>query len=130
MIAVIFEVEPREGGRDVYLRIAAELRPLLDEIDGFISIERFQSLSDERRLLSLSFWRDEAAIMQWRMLEAHRAAQSAGRGGVFREYRLRIAGVVRDYGMHERDQAPADSSESLLLVKEKVSAELTDEVYG
>lgn len=109
MIAVIFEVEPREGGRDVYLRIAAELRPLLDEIDGFISIERFQSLSNERRLLSLSFWRDEAAITQWRRLEAHRAAQSAGRGGVFRDYRLRIAHVVRDYGLNERQEAPADS---------------------
>jgi heme-degrading monooxygenase HmoA len=109
MIAVIFEVEPREGGRDVYLRIAAELRPLLDEIDGFISIERFQSLSDERRLLSLSFWRDEAAIMQWRRLEAHRAAQRAGRGGLFSDYRLRIAHVVRDYGLNERQEAPADS---------------------
>lgn len=109
MIAVIFKVEPREGGRDVYLRIAAELRPLLDEIDGFISIERFQSLSDERRLLSLSFWRDEEAITQWRRLEAHRAAQSAGRGGVFRDYRLRIAHVVRDYGLSERQEAPADS---------------------
>jgi heme-degrading monooxygenase HmoA len=111
MIAVIFEVEPREGGRDVYLRIAAELRPLLGEIDGFISIERFQSLSDERRLLSLSFWRDEEAIAQWRTLEAHRAAQSAGRGGVFRDYRLRIAQVIRDYGLNERAEAPKDSRE-------------------
>ena len=111
MIAVIFEVEPREGGRDVYLRIAAELRPLLGEIDGFISIERFQSLSDERRLLSLSFWRDEEAIAQWRTLEAHRAAQSAGRGGVFRDYRLRIAYVIRDYGLNERTEAPKDSRE-------------------
>jgi heme-degrading monooxygenase HmoA len=110
MIAVIFEVEPRDGARDDYLRIAAELRPLLDEIDGFISIERFQSLTDERHILSLSFWRDEAAIEQWRNLEAHRAAQSAGRGGVFRDYRLRIAHVVRDYGLNERDEAPADSA--------------------
>ncbi|MBY0567834.1 MAG: antibiotic biosynthesis monooxygenase [Hyphomonadaceae bacterium] len=109
MIAVIFEVEPREGGRDVYLRIAAELRALLDEIDGFISIERFQSLSDERRLLSLSFWRDEEAIAQWRTLEAHRAAQRAGRVGLFSDYRLRIAHVVRDYGLNERQEAPADS---------------------
>jgi len=109
MIAVIFEVEPRDGGRDGYLRIAGELRPLLDEIDGFISIERFQSLSDERRMLSLSFWRDEAAIAQWRTLEAHRSAQSAGRGGLFRDYRLRIAHVVRDYGLDERNEAPDDS---------------------
>lgn len=110
MIAVIFEVEPHESGRDDYLHIAAELRPLLDEIDGFISIERFQSLSDERRILSLSFWRDEEAIAQWRKLEAHRAAQSAGRSGLFRDYRLRIAHVVRDYGLNERDEAPADSA--------------------
>ncbi len=109
MIVVIFEVEPRDGGRDEYLSIAAALRPLLDEIDGFISIERFESLSDDRRMLSLSFWRDEAAITQWRTLEAHRAAQRVGRGGVFRDYRLRIAHVVRDYGLSNRDEAPRDS---------------------
>ncbi|HVK81743.1 MAG TPA: antibiotic biosynthesis monooxygenase [Verrucomicrobiae bacterium] len=107
MIAVIFEVEPAD--RDAYFRIAGELRPLLDEIDGFISIERFQSLSDEGRVLSLSFWRDEEAVAQWRRLEAHRAAQTAGRDGVFHDYRLRVADVVRDYGMRERDQAPTDS---------------------
>lgn len=107
MIAVIFEVEPAD--RDAYFRIAAELRSLLDEIDGFISIERFQSLSDEGRVLSLSFWRDEEAIAQWRQREAHRAAQSEGRSGVFRDYRLRVAHVMRDYGMHERAEAPADS---------------------
>jgi heme-degrading monooxygenase HmoA len=107
MIAVIFEVEPAD--RDAYFRIAGELRPLLDEIDGFISIERFQSLSDEGRVLSLSFWRDEAAVAQWRTLEAHRSAQAAGRGGVFRGYRLRVAEVARDYGMLERNEAPADS---------------------
>jgi heme-degrading monooxygenase HmoA len=107
MIAVIFEVEP--AVRDDYFRIAAELRPLLDGIDGFISIERFQSLSDEGRILSLSFWRDEAAIAQWRTLEAHRAAQTEGRARIFRDYRLRIAQVARDYGMRERGEAPADS---------------------
>lgn len=112
MIAVIFEVEPAD--RDAYFRIAGELRPLLDEIDGFVSIERFQSLSDDGRVLSLSFWRDEAAVKAWRNLEAHRGAQAAGRRGVFRGYRLRVAEVVRDYGMMERDEAPADSRESLL----------------
>ncbi len=111
MIAVIFEVEPHESGRDDYFRIAAELRPLLDGIDGFISIERFQSLSDPGRILSLSFWRDEAAVAQWRTLEAHRAAQTKGRARVFRDYRLRIAEVVRDYGMNQRAEAPADSRE-------------------
>ena len=110
MIAVIFEVEPADDQRARYFDIAATLRPQLSEIDGFISIERFQSLSDERRILSLSFWRDEAAVTAWRNLEPHRTAQAAGRSGVFRDYRLRVAEVTRDYGMTARDQAPADSA--------------------
>ena len=107
MIAVIFEVEPNDA--DAYFDLAADLRPLLDEIDGFISIERFQSLTDERRVLSLSFWRDEDAVAAWRNLEPHRAAQAQGRAHIFRDYRLRIAAVMRDYGMNERDEAPTDS---------------------
>jgi heme-degrading monooxygenase HmoA len=109
VIAVIFEVEPHAAHRDDYFRIAAELRPLLEEVDGFISIERFQSLNDKGRILSLSFWRDEAAVATWRNLEAHRAAQTQGRARIFRSYRLRIAQVVRDYGMSGREQAPEDS---------------------
>jgi heme-degrading monooxygenase HmoA len=109
MIAVIFEVQPVEGKRDAYLGIAADLRPMLDGIDGFISIERFQSLADPNRVLSLSFWRDEDAVKAWRTTEEHRQAQKAGRGGIFSGYRLRIAHVVRDYGMTERAEAPADS---------------------
>ncbi len=109
MIAVIFEVEPANGKRDTYLHLAAQLRPLLDGIDGFVSIERFESLSAPGKILSLSFWRDEAAVATWRNLEAHRAAQAKGRGEIFRGYRLRIAGVIRDYGMQDREQAPADS---------------------
>ncbi|TPN34626.1 antibiotic biosynthesis monooxygenase [Mesorhizobium sp. B2-3-3] len=109
MIAVIFEVEPAAGKRDAYLGIAASLRPLLDGIDGFISIERFQSLADPSRILSLSFWRDEDAVKAWRNTEEHRQAQQAGRGGIFAGYRLRIAHVMRDYGLTEREQAPADS---------------------
>ena len=109
MIAVIFEVEPAEGKRDAYLGIAAELRPLLDGIDGFISVERFQSLVDPRRVLSLSFWRDEEAVKAWRNTEEHRQAQRMGRNGIFAGYRLRIAEVLRDYGMEERAQAPGDS---------------------
>lgn len=108
MIAVIFEVVPHPGHRQDYLDHAARLRPLLEEIDGFISVERFQSLADPGKLLSLSVFRDEAALAQWRGIEAHRAAQQAGRGGLFADYRLRIATVIRDYGMHERDEAPAD----------------------
>ena len=106
---MIFEVEPHAARRENYLRIAAELRALLDDIDGFISIERFQSLSDEGRILSLSFWRDEAAVAQWRTLEAHRTAQTEGRAQIFRDYRLRIAHVVRDYGISDRAEAPPDS---------------------
>lgn len=112
MIAVLFEAEPHEARRDEYFRIAAELRPLLEEIDGFISIERFESLNAPGKVLSLSFWRDEAAVAAWRNIEAHRAAQSVGRAEVFRDYRLRIAEVVRDYGMKEREQAPTDSRAS------------------
>lgn len=109
MIAVIFEVWPADGERERYLDIAREMRPLLAEIDGFISIERFQSLVDDRKLMSLSFWRDEAAVAQWRALSPHREAQTRGRSGVFDDYRLRVAHVVRDYGLHERSEAPADS---------------------
>ncbi|WP_028767743.1 antibiotic biosynthesis monooxygenase family protein [Shewanella fidelis] len=109
MIAVIFEVHISEDKKAEYLDIAAELKPLLVDIDGFISIERFQSLNDDSKILSLSFWRDEQAIKQWRELETHRLAQSKGRAGVFDNYRLRVAGVIRDYGMHQREQTPEDS---------------------
>ena len=111
MIAVIFEVWPADGRKEAYLDIATQLRPELECIDGFLSIERFQSLSDETKILSLSFWRDEAAVSAWRNTEHHRSAQQAGRGGVFRDYRLRVADVLRDYGMKERSEAPADSRE-------------------
>ncbi|MCW7539224.1 antibiotic biosynthesis monooxygenase [Aquabacterium sp. A7-Y] len=111
MIAVIFEVRPHEGRQPAYLDLAAGLAPRLADIDGFISIERFQSLSEPGRLLSLSFWRDEPAVAAWRRLEAHRAAQAAGREFIFEHYRLRVAKVLRDYGLRERDQAPEDSRE-------------------
>ena len=109
MIAVIFEVWPADGRKQTYLDIAASLKPELERIDGFISIERFQSLVDDTKLLSLSFWRDEAAVQAWRNVEHHRQAQKAGREGVFRDYRLRVSSVLRDYGMDERDEAPSDS---------------------
>jgi heme-degrading monooxygenase HmoA len=109
MIAVIFEVWPADGRKQTYLDVAAKLKPELEQIDGFLSIERFQSLTDETKLLSLSFWRDEAAVKAWRNVEHHRQAQAAGRGGVLRDYRLRVASVQRDYGMAERAEAPADS---------------------
>ena len=111
MIAVIFEVIPNEGKKEEYLNIAASLRPELDHIEGFISIERFQSFSDPDKVLSLSFWRDEESIQQWRNLEMHRHAQAKGRNEVFKDYHLRIATVVRDYGMFERKETPEDSSE-------------------
>ena len=109
MMAVIFEVEPAPGQKDAYLGAAAALRPLLEQIDGFISIERFESLSTPGKFLSLSFWRDEDAVARWRQMEAHRATQQAGRDHIFANYRLRVAAVVRDYGMHDRAQAPTDS---------------------
>lgn len=109
MIAVIFEVVPTSGARDVYLDIAAELKPRLEDIDGFLSIERFESLSMPGKILSLSFWRDEKAVACWRNLPEHRAAQRAGREGVFADYRLRVTHVLRDYGLDRRDEAPVDS---------------------
>ena len=109
MIAVIVEVWPKPERRQEYLDIAAALRPQLEQIDGFISIERFESLSEPGKILSLSFFRDEAAVLAWRNLDAHRRAQAKGRAQVFADYRLRIAGVIRDYGLHDRAQAPQDS---------------------
>ncbi|AJW47303.1 antibiotic biosynthesis monooxygenase family protein [Ralstonia mannitolilytica] len=109
MIAVIFEVVPALGQRDAYLNLAAHLKPLLEQVDGFISVERFQSIANPDKMLSLSFFRDEEAVRAWRNLEQHRQAQHAGRERAFADYRLRIAHVVRDYGMTERDEAPTDS---------------------
>lgn len=109
MIAVIFEVWPKPDQRERYLEAAARLKPLLAGIDGFISIERFESLTEPGKMLSLSIWRDEAAVQKWREIEQHRRTQQAGRNGIFADYRLRVAEVLRDYGMNERDQAPADS---------------------
>ena len=109
MLAVIFEVTPTPGRREEYLDLAAQLRPELEKIDGFISVERFASLANENKILSLSFWRDEEAVRRWRNLAGHREAQARGRSGVFADYRLRIASVVRDYGMTDRAEAPQDS---------------------
>jgi len=109
MLAVIFEVIPAPGRKEEYLELAAQLRPELEKIEGFISVERFASLTDENKLLSLSFWRDEEAVRNWRNLTGHREAQARGRSGVFADYRLRIASVVRDYGMTDRAEAPQDS---------------------
>jgi len=102
-------VKPKEGQRQEYLDLAASLRPVLEKMDGFLSVERFESLTEPGKMLSLSFWRDEAAVRRWRELEVHRAAQERGRASVFQDYRLRVASVVRDYGMSERAEAPPDS---------------------
>ena len=109
MIAVIFEVWPVEGRAKEYFDLAAELRPLLEKIDGFISIERFESLATRGKYLSLSFWRDEEAIRAWRNLAEHRVAQEKGGRGIFSDYRIRVAAVGRDYGMSERSEVPEDS---------------------
>jgi heme-degrading monooxygenase HmoA len=109
MIAIIFEVQPADGEKQHYLDLAASLRAELEQIDGFISVERFQSLTDPMKMLSLSFFRDEEAVCQWRNLPSHRATQAKGRNGVFANYRLRVANVLRDYGLNERQEAPADS---------------------
>jgi heme-degrading monooxygenase HmoA len=109
VIAVIFEVWPKPEHKQQYLDLAAELKPLLEAIDGFISIERFESLTERGKILSLSFFRDEEAVAAWRNTPEHRRTQAKGRATIFDNYRLRIAGVIRDYGMNEREQAPKDS---------------------
>ena len=106
MIAVIFEVEPAPDQNEAYLDTAAALRPLLEEIEGFISVERFQSLTNPRKLVSLSFFANEDAVQRWRETAEHRDAQSAGRTGVFADYRLRVASVMRDYSLHNRREVP------------------------
>ncbi len=109
MIAVIFEVWPKAGKAAEYFDLAASLKPTLETIDGFISIERFESVTTRGKFLSLSFWRDEAAVQAWRNVEGHRMVQTKGRSEIFADYRIRVAGVMRDYGMNARDDAPADS---------------------
>jgi heme-degrading monooxygenase HmoA len=111
MIAIIFEVIPGAGQKADYLEMAAKMRPLAESVEGFISVERFQSLTNPEKLLSLSFWEDEAAVDRWRKLEAHRGAQKAGREQMFDDYRLRVVSLIRDYGMHDRAEAPVDSKE-------------------
>ena len=113
MIAVLFEVSPAAGRADRYFELAAGLRAELEAIDGFVSVERFESLARPGHFLSLSFWRDEAAVLAWRRRAAHREAQREGRAGVFADYRLRVAEVIRDYGMHDRGQAPLDARAAL-----------------
>lgn len=112
MIAVIFEVVPQPSRHQDYLDAAAQLRPQLEAMDGFISVERFESLSQPGKMLSLSFWRDEAAVRAWRESALHREFQAQGRAGIFDDYRLRVAAVVRDYGLHERAEAPGDSRQA------------------
>lgn len=109
MIAVIFEVVPHDAERQAYLDAAAALKPHLEHMDGFVSIERFQSLTTPGKILSLSFWRDEDAVRGWRNHALHRNTQERGRAFIFADYRLRVAAVMRDYGMDERAEAPADS---------------------
>ena len=109
MIAVIFEVWPADGRSAEYLEIAGALRRELESLDGFISIERFESLTTPGKLLSLSFWRDEESVRAWRNTVEHRRAQARGRSGVFADYRLRVASVIRDYGLRDRTDAPEDS---------------------
>jgi heme-degrading monooxygenase HmoA len=109
MIAVIFEVWPKPEHRHEYLDLAAELKPILETIDGFVSVERFESLTEKGKILSLSIFHDEAAVAAWRNVPEHRRTQGKGRATIFANYRLRIAGVIRDYGMNDREQAPGDS---------------------
>lgn len=109
MLAVIFEVWPADGCQEKYLALATNMKKHLSDFDGFISVERFESLTEPGKLLSVSFWRDEESLSRWRKLEEHRAMQQMGRDGMFRDYHLRIGSVLRDYTLAERDEAPEDS---------------------
>ena len=109
MIAVIFEFTPRDGRFPEYMELVGQLKPELDKAEGFLSIERFESITTKGKFLSLQFWKDEESVRKWRTLQKHREAQKKGRAGIIASYRLRIAGVIRDYTMDERAQAPADS---------------------
>jgi heme-degrading monooxygenase HmoA len=109
MIAVIFEFTPAQGRFPDYMELVGQLKPELDKAEGFVSLERFESITTPGKFVSLQFWRDEESVRKWRNLQQHRAAQKKGRGGIFASYRLRIAGVLRDYSMDARGQAPADS---------------------
>ena len=108
MIVVMFESWPREGRKQAYIDMAASLTGHLQQMDGFLEIERFQSLTEPGKLIAISYWRDESAVTRWRQHEAHRLVQDKSRESIFKDYRLRVAAVIRDYGMHDRRQAPAD----------------------
>ena len=109
MIAVIFEFTPAPGRFAEYMDLVGRLKPELEQAEGFISLERFESITAPGKFVSLQFWRDEESVRRWRNLQQHREAQKKGRGGIFASYRLRIAGVLRDYTMDQRDEAPRDS---------------------
>jgi len=109
MIAVIFEFTPAEGRKQEYFDLVAQLRAELDKAEGFLSIERFESLTTPGKFVSLQFWKDEASVAKWRNVQLHRKAQARGRAGIFQSYRLRVAGVLRDYTLEDRAQAPKDS---------------------
>ena len=109
MIAIIFEVFPKKGKVEEYLDIAARMRPMVENVEGFISVERFRSISNPDKLLSISYFVDEAAVARWRNLSEHRTAQSKGRSDIFDDYRIKVLSVIRDYGMDDREQAPTDS---------------------
>lgn len=113
MIAVLFELDVENKQEPLYFDWAARLKDQLSAVDGFVSVERFQSLSRPGCYLSLSYWRDEQSVRLWRATGAHRAAQQAGRDGLFTDYRLRVAAVLRDYGLRDRAQAPGDSLQAL-----------------
>ena len=109
MIAIIFEVTPHDGKQEEYLSIAASMRSLVEQVDGFVSVERFQSLTTPGKLLSISFFESEAAVAEWRQLAEHRSAQDAGRKRIFSDYRIRVLSVIREYGMQDRLEVPTDS---------------------
>lgn len=96
MFAVIFEVQPTTETRETYLALAKLLKPELERIEGFIDNERFASQKTEGRVLSLSTWQDEKAVIRWRTLGVHHVVQETGRQAIFADYHLRVGEITAD----------------------------------
>jgi len=112
MFVVIFEIQPKPGREQEYLELAASLRPEVEQMEGFVSVERFSSLATPGKLVSISFWRDEEAVKRWREHTRHHLAQLSGRAQIFTDYRITVAEIERQYGMFERGQAPQKMPEA------------------
>ncbi len=112
-IVVLFEVTPTKEGMEKYLELASMLKPMLSGFDGFISAERFQSLNNEGKLLSMNVWENEEAIEKWRNTLSHRMSQLEGKNKLFESYKITVCNTIREYSNTDRKNAPQDSNKAL-----------------